>query len=122
MAIQSDRRGNVVETPGTADFAAARRRHQLAVEAYTPGTIAIAGQSGVSAAVRSMGRTWEIIDGGRREIERLVVLIDKRELDEEPELGAVLTWQSREFKVAEVSGRSEYETSWLLRCLWMPGI
>ena len=115
------RSGASVEVPGAAAMAEARRRHQLTEEAFLPSTIAIDGAS-YAAAARSSGRTWEIVDGGRKEIERVQFLIDKRVLSTQPELGEPVTWQSRIFKVVEVSGRSEIETSWLVRAMWMPGI
>jgi hypothetical protein len=114
------RSGISIETPSAADFAGARRRTQLAAEAFCPATITIDGTERRGAAASS-GRTWEVTEGGRREIERVRFLIDKKILTTEPALGESWIWQERTFKVTGVSGRSPVEESWMVTALWMPG-
>lgn len=118
MAISRPER---IEGPRAADYQAARRRHQLAMEGYLPVTVTIDGTDYVAAG-RSAGELWEVVDGGIRSTERCVVMLDKRVLRSNPGLGSLFAIEGKQFKVAEVGGVNGTDESWVLRGMAAPGV
>jgi hypothetical protein len=103
-----------IDSPSAAVHLTARRRHQLAMESFQPGTVTMGGTD-YAAAVRSAGAAWEVVDGGRRDTERCVAMIDKRVLTVAPLLGSTFEYGEKAFKVVEVGGINATDASWVVR-------
>lgn len=111
-----------METPPAAEFAAARDRHQQALEGWTPATVSIGGAAAVAAAVLIEEDTLLLDPNlGPTEVQRVTLSVRKTLVSGTPAVGTRLVVGGLAYKATSVMGHNAYDIAWRIEGARTPG-